>query len=61
MIIDDMEKIGNRIYAHVCYELRYDMDTEEFTCTCDGFTYKKECTHIKQFRKDVEKFLKDEE
>lgn len=54
-----MEQIGNNIYDQVCYDVRFNIETGEVSCTCEGFTYLRHCKHSDKHKKMAEQFLKD--
>jgi len=60
-----IEQINGKFYGKTVYEHLYNPDKDEYICTCDAFTFKKKCCHLKKFAAMIEQskmdMIKDQE
>jgi hypothetical protein len=62
VVFTDIQNTSNRIYAKIEYSIWFDKTTRQYNCTCQGYSqFNKECKHIKDFKKVVERIEWEEE
>lgn len=47
------ETTKKSIYAKCVYDLRYDKETKEISCTCHAGSMNRKCHHVKEFKEAI--------